>query len=80
MNQNESQKLPKFSIFSIHQPVHHAGTGLNYAAILDTALDIAKAMLHLHAADILHGDLKVGAVQCMAQHFRFWSLCSEHLV
>ena len=38
-----------------------AGTGLNYAAILDTAADIAKAMLHLHTADILHGDLKVGA-------------------
>jgi hypothetical protein len=37
------------------------GTGkLNYAAVLDTALDIARAMLHLHLADVLHGDLKVG--------------------
>ena len=27
--------------------------------MLDTALDIAKAMLHLHIADVLHGDLKV---------------------
>ena len=32
--------------------------GLNYAAILDTALDVAKAMCHLHASNVLHGDLK----------------------
>ncbi|GAX78419.1 hypothetical protein CEUSTIGMA_g5861.t1 [Chlamydomonas eustigma] len=39
------------------------GSGdLNYAAVLDTALDIAKAMLHLHLADVLHGDLKAGNV------------------
>ncbi len=37
-----------------------AGSGLNYAAILDTAADIARAMAHLHRADVLHGDLKVG--------------------
>lgn len=28
---------------------------LNYKAILDTAADIAKAMLHLHALNVLHG-------------------------
>ena len=31
---------------------------MNYAAILDTAADIARAMVHLHRADVLHGDLK----------------------
>ena len=37
-----------------------AGANFDYAAILDTAADIAKAMLHLHSVDVLHGDLKVG--------------------
>ncbi|GIL91517.1 hypothetical protein Vretimale_18402 [Volvox reticuliferus] len=32
--------------------------GLNYPAILETAADIAKAMLHLHMNDVLHSDLK----------------------
>ncbi|GIL92905.1 hypothetical protein Vretifemale_20388 [Volvox reticuliferus] len=32
--------------------------GVNYAGVLDTAADIAKAMLHLHNEDVLHGDLK----------------------
>ncbi|GIL44404.1 hypothetical protein Vafri_1882 [Volvox africanus] len=32
--------------------------GVNYGGVLDTAADIAKAMLHLHIADVLHGDLK----------------------
>lgn len=32
---------------------------LNYHAVLDMALDIAKAMLHLHRQSILHSDLKV---------------------
>lgn len=36
--------------------------GLNYHAILDTAADVAKAMLHLHLNDVLHGDLKVSGV------------------
>jgi serine/threonine protein kinase len=34
--------------------------GLNYPAILDTALDVARAMAHLHGLNVLHGDLKVG--------------------
>jgi hypothetical protein len=42
--------------------MHAAGSGLNYAAILDTAADIARAMAHLHRADVLHGDLKVGVL------------------
>ncbi|KAI8468110.1 MAG: kinase-like domain-containing protein [Monoraphidium minutum] len=32
---------------------------LNYAAILDTAADIARAMVHLHKNNVLHSDLKV---------------------
>jgi hypothetical protein len=30
---------------------------VNYAAILDTAADVAKAMLHLHSRNVLHSDL-----------------------
>lgn len=30
---------------------------LNYLAILDTAADVAKAMLHLHSLNVLHSDL-----------------------
>ncbi|EFJ44731.1 hypothetical protein VOLCADRAFT_95094, partial [Volvox carteri f. nagariensis] len=36
--------------------------GLNFAAILDTAADVAKALLHLHLNDVLHGDLKADNV------------------
>ena len=38
-----------------------AGTGLNYAAILDVAIDVAKAMLHLHCNNVLHGEGTCGA-------------------
>ncbi|KAI8475398.1 MAG: kinase-like domain-containing protein [Monoraphidium minutum] len=31
---------------------------LNYAAVLDTAADVARAMLHLHGQQVLHSDLK----------------------
>ncbi|KAI8476186.1 MAG: kinase-like domain-containing protein [Monoraphidium minutum] len=31
---------------------------LNYAAVLDTAADVARAMLHLHKQQVLHSDLK----------------------
>lgn len=31
--------------------------GLNYLAVLDTAADVAKAMLHLHSLNVLHSDL-----------------------
>ena len=45
-------------------PIHLQGcflksSVLNYHAILDTALDVAKAMTHLHAMNVLHSDLKV---------------------
>ncbi|PNW80365.1 hypothetical protein CHLRE_07g314500v5 [Chlamydomonas reinhardtii] len=33
-------------------------TGVNYRGVLDSAADVAKAMLHLHLNDVLHGDLK----------------------
>ena len=32
---------------------------VNYSAVLDTAIDIAKGMCHLHSLNIIHGDLKV---------------------
>ncbi|KAF5833120.1 kinase-like domain-containing protein [Dunaliella salina] len=35
-----------------------APNGINYAAQLDCAMDVAKAMLHLHCNNILHLDLK----------------------
>lgn len=34
-----------------------AGGGVNYLAVLDTAADVAKAMLHLHSLNVLHSDL-----------------------
>ena len=45
-----SQTLYRYSILKLDLVLHQ---------VLDTALDIAKAMLHLHMADVLHGDLKV---------------------
>ncbi|KXZ45700.1 hypothetical protein GPECTOR_51g685 [Gonium pectorale] len=38
--------------------IHSYEVGLNYPAILDTAADVAKALLHLHLNDVLHSDLK----------------------
>ena len=32
--------------------------GVNLPAVLDTAIDVARAMLHLHSQSILHADLK----------------------
>ncbi|GBF87741.1 hypothetical protein Rsub_00452 [Raphidocelis subcapitata] len=32
--------------------------GVNFPAVLDTAADVAKAMLHLHSLNVLHSDLK----------------------
>jgi serine/threonine protein kinase len=32
--------------------------GVNLAAVLDTAIDVAAAMVHLHRRNVLHGDLK----------------------
>jgi hypothetical protein len=33
--------------------------GVNYPAVLDTAVDVARAMVHLHRQSVLHSDLKV---------------------
>ena len=35
---------------------------VNYPAVLETAIDIASGMMHLHASSILHSDLKVRGV------------------
>ena len=32
---------------------------INYAAVLETASDVARGMVQLHALDIVHSDLKV---------------------
>ena len=41
----------------------HASTHLftqpTYVAVLDTALDIATGMQHLHSLNVVHSDLKV---------------------
>jgi serine/threonine protein kinase len=34
--------------------------GVNYPAVLDTAVEIVRAVLHLHQRNVLHSDLKVG--------------------
>ena len=55
--------------------------GLNYKAILDTASDVAKAMVHLHLANVLHSDLKVrgkmGVARHPAQHQPSWIYSSR---
>jgi serine/threonine protein kinase len=33
--------------------------GVNYLAVLDTAADVCKGMLQLHALNVIHSDLKV---------------------
>ena len=35
---------------------------INYRAVLDTACDVARGMLHLHALNIVHSDLKASNV------------------
>ena len=35
-----------------------SGGCLRVTAIVETALDVAKAMVHMHAAGVLHSDLK----------------------
>lgn len=36
--------------------------GMNYAAVLDSAIDLARAMHHLHCNGVIHMDLKTGNV------------------
>lgn len=42
-------------------PSGSGGGDVNYRAVLDTAVDIATAMVHLHGRNVLHADLKVAA-------------------
>jgi len=43
---------------ALDQGVFMGPNGLNYPAILDCAIDVARAMLHLHCNNVLHMDLK----------------------
>ncbi|GFR47439.1 hypothetical protein Agub_g9162 [Astrephomene gubernaculifera] len=43
---------------ALDQHAFMQGGSLNLAAMLETAADIAKAMVHMHAANVLHSDLK----------------------
>ncbi|GLC35482.1 hypothetical protein PLESTB_000202500 [Pleodorina starrii] len=43
---------------ALDQHAFMQGEGFNLAAMLETASDIAKAMVHMHAANVLHSDLK----------------------
>ncbi len=43
---------------ALDQGAFMSPAGLNYLAILDSAVDIARAMLHLHCNNVLHMDLK----------------------
>ncbi|KAG2438991.1 hypothetical protein HYH02_010782 [Chlamydomonas schloesseri] len=43
---------------ALDQHVFMQSGSLNLAAMLETAADVAKAMVHMHAANVLHSDLK----------------------
>ena len=49
------------SLTCLFFPICLNAGGLCFGAILETAIDIANAMVHMHAASILHSDLKVGS-------------------
>lgn len=40
---------------------------VNYPAVLDTAIEIATAVAHLHHRNVLHSDLKVGWLYWLPQ-------------
>jgi hypothetical protein len=50
---------PSYSLPSLPPPPPPAAGSVNYAAVLDTAVDVARAMVHLHRSMVLHSDLKV---------------------
>ncbi|GIL79160.1 hypothetical protein Vretimale_16703 [Volvox reticuliferus] len=43
---------------ALDQHVFMQGGTFNLGAVLETAADVAKAMVHMHAANVLHSDLK----------------------
>ncbi|PNG99656.1 Mitogen-activated protein kinase kinase kinase MLT, partial [Tetrabaena socialis] len=43
---------------ALDQQAFLQGGALNLCAMLETAADVAKAMVHMHAANVLHSDLK----------------------
>ncbi|GIL79156.1 hypothetical protein Vretimale_16700 [Volvox reticuliferus] len=43
---------------ALDQHAFMQGGGLNLPAMLETAADVAKAMVHMHASNVLHSDLK----------------------
>jgi len=44
---------------ALDREVFLTNSGLNYAAVLDSAADIARAMLHLHCNNVVHADVSV---------------------
>eukprot|EP00983_Pelagomonas_calceolata_P011832 380594-Pelagomonas_calceolata.AAC.7 len=66
---------------ALDEEVFLSNTGLNYAAILDSASDIARAMLHLHCNDVVHADVSVrGIVACMILPYSIASIPSALLL
>jgi len=50
---------------------------VNYRAVLDTAIEVATAMVHLHGRNVLHADLKVGRLVLvgLVGWLWFWFAC-----
>ena len=61
------------------QGAYLIGKGINYRAVLETALDIAKGMLHLHMLDLVHSDLKASIYRDQMYGGLHTSICAPVL-